>query len=60
MIISNQKNASDIKLRDLVLTKVSTDKFLGITLEENLTFNDHVKKITTKISKCVGVMRRLH
>ena len=24
------------------------------------TFNDHVKNVTTKISNCVGVMRRLH
>ena len=35
-------------------------KFLGITLYENLTFNDYVKNVTTKISKSVGVMRRLH
>ena len=39
------------------LTKVSTVKFLGITLDENLTFNDHVKNVNTKISKSVGVMR---
>ena len=43
-----------------VLTKVSTVKFLGVTLDENLTFNDHVKNVTTKISKSVGVMKRLH
>ena len=50
MIISNQKNALDIKIRESVLTKVSTDKFLGITLNENLTFKDHVNKVTSKIS----------
>ena len=55
MIISNQKNAIDIRIRDSILTKVSTVKFLGVILDENLTFNDHVK-----ISKSVGVMRRLH
>ena len=27
---------------------------------KNLTFNDHVNKVTSKISKSVGVMRRLH
>ena len=43
-----------------ILTKVSTVKFRGITLDENHTFNDHVKKVTTKISNSVGVMRRLH
>ena len=60
MIISNQKNAIEIRIRDLILSKVSTVKFLCITLDENLTFNDHVKNVTTKIFKSVGVMRRLH
>ena len=32
MIISKQKNASDIKIRETILTKVSTVKFLGVTL----------------------------
>ena len=39
MIISNQKNVIDNRIRDSILTKVST-----VTLDENLTFNDHVKK----------------
>ena len=63
MIICNQKNASDIKLRDSILTKISTVKLLVITFDENLTFNAHVINIqgsTTKIFKSVGVMRRLH
>ena len=60
MIISNQKNAIEIRIRDSILTKVSTVKFLGVTLDENLTFKDHLKNVTTKISKSVGVMRRLH
>ena len=33
MIISNQKNALYIKIRETILTKVSTVKFLGITLD---------------------------
>ena len=32
MIISNQKNAFVIKIREPILTKVSTVKFLGVTL----------------------------
>ena len=46
MIISNQKNALDIKIRETILTKVSTVKFLGVTLDENLIFKDHVNKVT--------------
>ena len=60
MIISNQKRAIDIRIRDSILKKVSTVKFLGVTLDENLTFNGNVKNVTTKISKSVGVIRRLH
>ena len=60
MIISNQKIALDIKIRETILTKVSTVKFLGVTLDENLTFKDHVNKVTSNIYKSVGVMRRLH
>ena len=60
MIISNQKNAIDIRIRDSILTKVSTVKFLGVTLDENLTFNEYVKNVTTKISKSVDVITRLH
>ena len=40
--------------------KVSTGKFPGVTLDEILTFNEHVNKVTTKIFKSVDVMRRLH
>ena len=53
MITSNQKNAMDIRIRDSILIKVTIVKFLGVTLDENLTFNDHVKNVTTKISKSV-------
>ena len=60
MIISLQKNALHIKIRQSILTKVSTVKFLCVTLDENLTFKNHVNKVTSKISKSVGVIRRLH
>ena len=60
MIISNQKDTFDyITIRDLILTKVSAVKFLGDALDENLTFNDHVNKVTTKISKLASVMTLL-
>ena len=33
IIISNQKNTIDIKIQDSILTKISTVKFLGVTLD---------------------------
>ena len=61
MIISNQKNSfGNTTIQDSILMKVSTVKFLDVTLDENLTFNDHVNKVTTKILKYFGVMGRLY
>ena len=60
MIISNHKNALDTQIRETILTKVSKIKFLGIMLNENLTFKNRVNNVTSNISKSVGVMRRLH
>ena len=36
MIISNQKNAIELKIRDSIHTKVSTIKFLGVTLDDHV------------------------
>ena len=53
MIISNVKNALYIKIRESVLTEVSTVKFLAVTLDENLTFKDHVNKVhSSNIQVC--------
>ena len=60
MIIFNQKNIFGIIIRESIFTKVPRVEFLGVPLDENITFNGHVNKVTSKISKSVGVMRRLH
>ena len=52
MIISNQKNASEIKLQESILANVSTVRFLGVTLDENIAFNDYVKKSLLKYLSC--------
>ena len=59
-MISNQKKVFDITIRDPNLTTVSTVKFLAVTSDEDFTFNDNVIRVTTKISKSVGIMGRLH
>ena len=52
MIISHQKDASDIELRDSIVRKISTVKFLGVTLDDKCNVilllmtstNDHYRK----------------
>ena len=48
-----------IIIRDSILTKISTVKFLSVTLDKDVTFTDHVNKVTTKKFKSLGVTRRL-
>lgn len=41
------------------LSQVSSTKFLGLCMDENLTWNNHIDVLCGKISKNVGVMNRL-
>ena len=61
-LIISKKKTLDIEIRESILTKVCNSQipWRYTTVDENLTFTDHVNKVTSKISKSVGVMRRLH
>lgn len=48
-----------LEINSSLLTKVSSFKFLGILLQENLKWNNHVNQVTIKISRAVGVLNRL-
>ena len=41
------------------IVRVSTFDFLGIKIDENMTWNSHLFKIRMKISKVIGIMNRL-
>ena len=40
-------------------TRERTIKYLGITFSENLTWSDHLNKISTKINQRIGLLRRV-
>ena len=44
---------------DHQLTGERTIKYLGITFSENLTWSDHLNKISTKINHRIGLLRRV-
>ena len=53
--------APDVKLsiNGVDLERVTTFKFLGLTLNQHLTWADHIRSITVKIARVVGVMNKL-
>ena len=48
-----------IKIDDVVIDQVQNSKFLGVIINSNLTWNDHVKCITNQVGKNIGILQRL-
>lgn len=53
------KNKPIIKIDDTEINQVSSTKFLGVIINETLTWNDHIVFIKQKIVKNTGIIYRL-
>ena len=60
---SKQRDVSyinlDLKINNHHIDRVQDFNFLGLTIDETLSWKDHVQKISTKISRVIGVLNRL-
>ena len=52
-------NPINIKIDHRTIERVSQFSFLGIMIDENLTWKNHVNMITNKLSKIIGILHRL-
>ncbi|KAI3388285.1 hypothetical protein SNEBB_000504, partial [Seison nebaliae] len=52
-------NLSPIMLNNVQLKKVSSVKFLGLHLDDNLSFKEHCVFIGGKLSRSIGILHRL-
>jgi hypothetical protein len=62
MVFQNKNKVNSnlkLKLNDVEIEKVQKFCFLGLTINDTLTWNDHINEIANKISKTVGVMSRM-
>src|SRR5688572_31474257 len=41
------------------ITRVSSSKFLGVHIDEQLTWNEHITNISKKLSKNIGIICRV-
>ena len=61
MIINNKKNPDNLTLKigDSQIERTDVHNFLGVQLDEKLTFSAHCNKLSSKISRNIGVIRKL-
>ena len=48
-----------ITVNNTIIDKVNSTKFLGVVIDSNLTWADHINLIALKISKSVGILSKL-
>ena len=60
---SKSKNANlekySLKINDTEIKKVSETKFLGVTIDENLNWNSHIKQLSKKLSCSAGILNSI-
>ena len=49
----------NIKLDNIEIEQVSFTKFLGVIINENLTWENHIKVVKIKISKSMGILAKI-
>lgn len=45
-----------LKLCGLEITRVFVTKFLGVLIDQNLNWKDHIRALGTKLSKCISII----
>ena len=62
MLMSRKKNMNpqvDVILRNAAIQKVNKTKFLGLIVDQNLNWKDHISMVSHKISKSCGIISRI-
>ncbi len=58
MVFSNirQKVKLDIKIEGNTINQVQSTKFVGIIIDDDLSWKSHVKHVSTKVAKGMGII----
>ena len=60
--ISNENESTEglkLKINDYCLKKVKTAKFLGVTIDENLNWDVHLKEVKRKLNYAIATLSRI-
>ena len=61
ILFGNRKNIDNvcIFMNNSIITRVRATKFLGVIIDEKLTWKDHISLVRSKLSKTVGILYRI-
>ena len=61
MVFTNRKRPQEIslKVKDSIITETTESKFLGVIVDNKLSWASHIKYISNKISKSLAIIRYL-
>ena len=54
-----EENTIRLYINDVEIKKVQFTKFLGVTIDDNMSWKQHVNNISVKISQTIGVLNRV-
>lgn len=49
----------NVQIDNIDIPQVKSVKFLGVYVDQHITWNDHIEQITLKIAKNVGILKRI-
>ena len=53
------ENLPSVKINDIVIQRNQSVCFLGVIIQENLNWSSHISHVCTKVSRGVGILRKL-
>ncbi len=61
ILFGNRKNIDNvcISMNNIIITGVRATKFLGVIIDEKLTWKDHISLVRSKLAKTVGILYRV-
>ena len=49
----------NLSINDNPVEQVTNFNFLGITMDQNITWSDHISKISIKVARVIGILNKL-
>ena len=65
LVTTNQKRQRldkeilDLKINEESLSKISNDKILGVFVDQNLTWSDHIRHLSKKITSSIWLLSKV-